>query len=246
VGDITSGHQCAIAILAALWYRERTGRGQVVDMSMVDGLVYILENAIVRYTLSNDIPSPLGTRHPTVTPFRAYPTADSWIVIAIGNDGLWQTLCEAIERPDLAADPRFQTNASRTEHHEALDALLEPITRGRTTEAWAALLEAHRLPHSPIQSVDQVVGDSNIRHRGMVAQVDQPGIGPIEIVGSPFHLSETPGSVRTPAPTLGQHTEEVLRAVLGYEGDRIGELMEAKAVQGPDPEHLRCHEGPGP
>lgn len=246
VGDITSGHQCAIAILAALWYRERTGRGQVVDMSMVDGLVYILENAIVRYTLSEDIPSPLGTRHPTVTPFRAYPTADSWIVIAIGNDVLWQSLCEAIERPDLAADARFQTNALRTQYHEELDALLEPVTRERTTQEWVALLEAHRLPYSPIQSVDQVVGDPNIRHRGMVAQVDQPGIGPVEIVGSPFHLSETPGTVRAPAPTLGQHTAEVLREVLGYEESRVQELIEAGAVQGPVPGDLQSRKGTGP
>ncbi|MFN2229512.1 MAG: CaiB/BaiF CoA transferase family protein [Anaerolineae bacterium] len=245
VGDITAGHQCAIAILAALWYRERTGRGQVVDMSMVDGLVYILENAIVRYTLSGQIPAPLGTRHPAITPFRAYPTADSWIVIALGNDGLWQTFCEAIGRPDLAADARFQTNALRTQHHEELDALLEPVTRGRTTEEWVALLEAHHLPYSPIQNVDQVVHDPNLRHRGMIAEVNQPGMGPVEIVGSPFHLSETPGTVRTPAPTLGQHTEEVLCEVLGYERERIEELIEIGAVkgpvQGPGPS-----EGPGP
>jgi CoA:oxalate CoA-transferase len=235
VGDITAGHQCAIAILAALWYRERTGRGQVVDMSMVDGLVYILENAIVRYTLAGQMPAPLGTRHPAITPFRAYPTADSWIVIALGNDGLWQTFCQAIERPDLAADARFRTNALRTQHHGELDRLLEPVTRQRTTEEWVALLEAHHLPYSPIQNVEQVVHDPNIRHRGMIAQVDQPGMGPVEIVGSPFHLSETPGTVRTPAPALGQHTEEVLRDVLGYEGKRIEELIEIGAVKGPVP-----------
>jgi CoA:oxalate CoA-transferase len=232
VGDITAGHQCAIAILAALWYRERTGRGQVIDMSMVDGLVYILENALVRYTLRGEVPGPLGTRHPTVTPFRAYSTADSWIVIAIGNDGLWQAFCEAIERPELAADERFQSNASRTEHHEALDAILEPVMVEKTTEAWATLLEAHGLPHSPVQHIDKVVHDPNIRYRGMVAEVEQPGIGPVEIAGSPFHLSETPGTVRSPAPTLGQHTVEVLRDVLGYDEGRIEALIEGGAIQG--------------
>lgn len=231
VGDITSGHQCAIGILAALWYRERTGRGQVVDMSMVDGLIYILENAIVRYTLSGQIPVPLGTRHPAITPFRAYPTADSWIVIAIGNDELWHSFCEAIERLDLVSDARFQTNPLRTQHHKELDAILEPITREKTTEEWTALFEVHRLPHSPIQNIDQVIGDPNIRHRNMVVEVDHPAMGPIEIVGSPFHLSETPGTVRSPAPALGQHTEQVLRDVLGYRDSRVQELFESGMVR---------------
>ncbi|MBN1583067.1 MAG: CoA transferase [Anaerolineae bacterium] len=227
VGDITAGHQCAIAILAALWYRERTGKGQIVDMSMVDGLVYILENAIVRYTLSGQIPQPLGTRHPTITPFQAFPTADNWIVIAIGNDTLWNDLCAMLGRPDLAEDERFQTNALRTANQGALNEILAPITRQKTTAEWMAILEAHKLPYSPINSVDQVVQDPNIRYRGMVVEVDQPGMGPIEIVGSPFHLSETPGTVRTPAPLLGEHTKEILSDLLAYPAEQIQALIEA-------------------
>jgi CoA:oxalate CoA-transferase len=230
VGDITAGHQCAIAILAALWYRERTGRGQVVDMSMVDGLVYILENAIVRYTLSRIVPRPLGTRHPAITPFQAFPTADDWIVIALGNDALWHGFCRAIERPDLAEDARFQTNALRTENHAALYATLESVTRQRTTAGWVEVLERHGLPHSPINTADKVIDDPNIRHRKMIVEVDQPGMGPIEIVGSPFHLSETPGAVRTPAPILGEHTEQVLREVLGYTASQVQELSATGAV----------------
>jgi CoA:oxalate CoA-transferase len=226
VGDITAGHQCAIAILAALWYRERTGHGQVVDMSMADGLVYILENAILRYTLSAEVPQPLGTRHPAITPFQAFPTADSWIVVAIGNDALFGRFCTAIERPDLEQDARFQTNASRTEHHAALATIVERVTRSKTTAQWVEVLEAHGLPHSPINAVDQVVDDPNIRYRGMIATVDQPGMGPIQIAGSPFHLSETPGTVRAPAPCLGEHTEQVLREVLGYAPDRIQKLID--------------------
>jgi CoA:oxalate CoA-transferase len=231
VGDITAGHQCAIAILAALWYRERTGQGQVIDMSMADGLVYILENALVRHTLLGQVPSPLGTRHPTVAPFQAFPTADSWIVIAAGNDALWQTLCQAIERPDLAEDPRFASNALRTANHAALQGILSEVTPTRTTAEWAELLEAHGLPYSPINTVDQVVEDPNVRYRGMVVEVDQPGIGPIQIAGSPFHLSETPGKVRAPAPLLGQHTREILREVLGYAPERVQALIESGAAQ---------------
>ncbi len=230
VGDITAGHQCAIAILAALWYRERTGRGQVVDMSMVDGLIYILENAIVRCTLSDQVPQPLGTRHPTVTPFQAFQTADSWVVIAIGNDALWQRFCAAIERPDLAADARFKTNLRRTANHAALNELLGPIVRQRTTAEWAEIMEAFALPYSPINTIDQVVRDRNVRYRGMIAEIDQPALGPIEIAGSPFHLSETPGTVRSPAPLLGQHTEQVLREVLGYDERQIQELIRGQAA----------------
>jgi len=230
VGDITAGHQCAIAILAALWYRERTGRGQVVDMSMVDGLVYILENAIVRYTLNDQIPRPLGTRHPAITPFQAFPTADDWIVVAIGNDALWRRFCAAIERPDLAEETRFQTNVLRTENQAALVAILQPVTRQRTTAQWIEILEEHGLPYSPINTVDKVVDDPNVRYRGMIAEVDQPGMGQIEIVGSPFHLSETPGTVDAPAPRLGEHTEQVLREVLGYSSERIKELIDAAAA----------------
>jgi CoA:oxalate CoA-transferase len=230
VGDIMAGHQCAIAMLAALWHRERTGRGQVVDMSMVDGLVYALENAIVRHTLSGEVPGPLGTRHPAITPFQAFPTADSWVIIAIGNDSLWHTFCTALDRSDLAQDPRFQTNALRTANQPALDEILQQSTRQKTTAQWIEILEAHRLPCSPINTIDAVVDDPNIRYRGMVVEVDQPGIGPLAIAGSPFHLSETPGEVRTPAPLLGQHTEQVLREVLGYSADRIEALLAAQVA----------------
>ena len=230
VGDITAGHQCAIAILAALWHRERTGRGQQVDMSMVDGLVYILENALVRYTLAGEVPRPLGTRHPAITPFQAFRTADGWIVVAIGNDVLWKKLCVAINLPDLAADSRFETNALRTENYEALCPILEDAFAAWTTAKWSAVMEVHQLPYSPIHTIDEIVDDPNIRYRGMIASVEQPGMGQIEIAGSPFHLSETPASVRSPAPLLGEHTAQVLCDVLGYDEQRIQFLFDARIV----------------
>jgi len=230
VGDLFAGHQCAIGILSALWYRERTGEGQIVDMSMVDGLVYVLENAIVRHSATGDVPRPLGTRHPAITPFQAFQTSDSWVIVALGNDALWQRFCEAIERPDLAEDPRFLTNDLRTQHHALLQELLEGITRQRTTAEWVGLLEEHHLPTSPINTVADVVHDPNIRYRNMVVEVDQPGAGPIEIAGSPFHLSETPGRVDHPAPLLGQHTRQILSRVLGYEPAQIERLLDEGAV----------------
>jgi CoA:oxalate CoA-transferase len=225
VGDMFAGHQCAIGILSALWYRERTGRGQVVDMSMVDGLVYVLENAVVRYTLLGQVPTPLGTKHPAITPFQAFRTEDDWIVVAIGNDTLWRRFCQAIGHLHLVDDSRFHTNAVRSENQAELACLLESITRSKSTEQWIAIFEAAGLPHSPVNSIDRIVQDPNIAHRHMMVEVNQPGVGPVTIAGSPFRLSETPGSVDGPAPLLGQHTDEVLAEVLGYSDDKIETLV---------------------
>lgn len=225
VGDMFAGHQCAIGILSALWYRERTGKGQIVDMSMVDGLVYVLENAIVRYTLLGQIPQPLGTKHPAITPFQAFRTGDGWIVVAVGNDALWRRFCEAIAHPELAEDPRFTTNALRTQNQGELANLLEDITQTKTTEQWTVILEKSGLPYSPINTIDRIVEDPNVAYRNMVVEVEQPNVGLVRIAGSPFRLSETPAGVTDPAPLLGQHTEEVLINVLGYPKDRIEELV---------------------
>ena len=234
VGDLTAGQQCAIAVLSALLYRERTGRGQSIDMSMVDGLVYILENAVVRASLAGQIPQPLGTRHPAITPFQGFATGDGWIVIAIGNDALWATFCQAIDHPELLEDERFRTNGLRTANHGALEEILAPVMRARSTASWSATLDAHQLPFSPINNVRDVVQDPNVRYRGMIVEIDQPGIGAIEIAGSPFHLSETPGRVEAPAPMLGEHTVQVLRQVLGYSDERVQALLNANAVMGMD------------
>jgi CoA:oxalate CoA-transferase len=225
VGDMISGHQCAIGILSALWHREKTGRGQAVDISMTDGLVYVLENAIVRYTLAGQVPQPLGTKHPAITPFQAFRTEDDWVVVAVGNDVLWKRLCDALACPELAEDPRFETNALRTQNQHELADLLECVTSTKTTEQWMAILEESGLPYSPVNTVDKVVQDPNINYRNMVVEIDQPHIGPVKIAGSPFHLSETPGCVSAPAPLLGQHTEEVLSGTLGYAQERIEELV---------------------
>ncbi len=225
VGDMFAGHQCAIGILSALWYRERTGKGQIVDMSMVDGLVYVLENAVVRYTLLGQIPQPLGTKHPAITPFQAFRTEDGWIVVAVGNDALWRRFCKAIASPQLAKDSRFMTNALRTQNQGELADLLEGITKTKTTEQWTVILEESGLPYSPINTIDRIVEDPNVAYRNMVVEVEQPNVGSVRIAGSPFHLSETPAGVTDPAPLLGQHTEEILTNVLGYPKDRIEKLV---------------------
>jgi len=230
VGDIVTGYQCAIAILVALLYREKTGIGQKIDISMLDGLVYILENAIVRYTVSGEIPKPLGTMHPTITPFQAYKTEDEWIVVPLGNDHLWTEFCKMINRQDLLNDPRFKTNKLRTEHRDELNEILDKIFESKTYKEWEELFEKNDLPYSPINTIDKVVNDIAVNYRKMITEIDQPKVGKIRIAGSPFKMSETPGSVYAPAPLLGEHTEEVLKNILNYPDNKIEDLRAIGAI----------------
>lgn len=231
VGDIIAGHQGAIGILSALWYRQKTGKGQHVDISMVDGLVSILENAIVRYTMTGEIPKPLGTAHPTITPFQSFKTKDSWIITPIGNDNLWAKFCEAIGRTDLIDDPKFKTNPLRTENRKELIPILADVLKTKTTTEWMEIFEEYNLPYSPLNTIDKVVDDPNINYRKMIVEFEQPKVGKVKTAGSPFRLSETPGSVRTHAPLLGEHTDEVLSNLLNYNNAQIKELREKGVIK---------------
>ncbi len=230
IGDIIAGHQAVIGILAALIHREKTGRGQRYDGSMVDGLFSVLESAVVRYTITGQVPGPLGGMHPTITPFQALRTRDSSIVIAIGNDILWRRFCAVLERPDLADDSRFRTNPVRCENKEELGEILDAEMERKTTEEWIALFEKADLPYGPIHNIREICEDPIIAHRGMLVEVDQPVAGKVRIANSPIRLSETPGGVREPAPLLGQHTEEILKKLLGLSPNQIEELRELKVI----------------
>jgi CoA:oxalate CoA-transferase len=224
IGDIIAGQQAAIGILAALAHREKTGRGQFYDGSMVDGLFSVLESAVARYTISGKIPGPLGGAHPSITPFEAFRTKDSWIIMAAGNDVLWGKLCCILGREELIHDPRFANNHLRTENQPELSAILTEELIKKTTAEWIGICEKADIPYSKINNIKEICEDPVIRHRNMLVTVDQPGVGPVRIAGSPIRLSETPGEVRGPAPLLGEHSAEVLREVLGYTAERIEAL----------------------
>jgi len=231
IGDIMTGTHAAIGILAALIVREKTQEGQYYDGALVDSLLYVLENALVRYTIGKEIPKPLGTIHPTITPFQAYVTRDKWIVIAVGNDKLWRVFCEdVLEKPGLAEDPRFATNPLRTQNREALNKILEEEMGKKSYEEWADLFERYSVPYGPINTIKEACEDRNVNYRKMIAEVEQPGVGKVRIVGSPFRLSSTPGQVYAPAPALGQHTEEILKDLLGYSSERIEKLIKEGAI----------------
>jgi CoA:oxalate CoA-transferase len=224
VGDIIAGQQAVIGILTALSYREKTGRGQFYDGSMVDGLFAVLESAVTRYTITGKIPGPLGGAHPSITPFEAFKTKDSWVIVAAGNNPLWAKLCRILNREDLILDPRFESNHLRTENQPELSGILTAEMIKKTTGEWIEVFEKQDIPYSRINNMKEICEDAIIRHRNMLVTVDQPDVGPVRIAGSPIRLSETPGEVVSPAPRLGEHSEEILRTLLGYDRERIESL----------------------
>lgn len=224
IGDIIAGHQAAIGIMAALIHRDKTGRGQYYDGSMVDGLFAVMESAVVRYTLTGQVPGPLGGMHPTITPFQALRTKDSWIVTAIGNDTLWKRFCGLLGREDLFNDPRFRTNPVRCDNKKELSEILGMEIKKKTTREWIAIFDEADLPYAPINNMKDICEDPIIAHRRMLVEVDQPVAGKMRIANSPIRLSETPGQVREPAPLLGQHTEEILKENLGFSREQIEQL----------------------
>jgi len=234
IGDIFAGHQAAIGILAALMYRQKTGRGQYYDGSMVDGLLSVLENAVVQYTVGHHIPKSLGSAHPSIAPFQSMATRDGWMVIAIGNDAIWKRFCLAIGREDLSQQPQFKTNPLRSRNRRALAEILATEMVKRTTHAWCKILERESIPHSPINNIRQVCEDPCIRHRNMLVEIGQPQMGRIKIAGSPLRLSETPGEVYAPAPLLGQHTAEILKDLLSYTGENVKRLQDEGVINRSD------------
>ena len=212
IGDITAGLFVGIGINAALYHRAQTGAGTKIDVALLDCQIAILENAISRYFATGEVPGPLGSRHPSIAPFEAYATADGHIVIAAGNDALYRTLCVALGRVDLADDPRFRDNRSRSQNVLALKHELEMLLAERPGAHWISLLERAGVPCGPINDVAQAVAHPQVRARNMVIEVDDPAAGPLRMAGSPIKLSGFPDSpCRPSAPTLDQHRAAILR-----------------------------------
>jgi CoA:oxalate CoA-transferase len=214
VGDINAGMFTAIGILAALEHRHKTGEGQKVDVAMLDCQVAILENAIARYVVTGEIPRPAGNKHSSIVPFEPFDTSDGELMIAAGNDGLWQTFCKVTGLEALAADPRFDTNPKRHENYLVLRPMIAEVIMTKPTAEWQKLLDQAGVPNGPINSVDSVIKDEQVLAREMIVEVDHPVAGKLKMPGIPIKLSATPGAILRPAPTLGEHTEEVLRELL--------------------------------
>ena len=224
VGDITAGLFTTIGILAALNSRHETGKGQKVDVAMLDCQVAILENAIARYTVTGEIPKPGGNKHPSIVPFEPFETVDGQIMIAAGNDALWASFCRAIDIEPLCKDDRFSTNPLRNENYHELRPILAKIMKTKTTQEWQDILDNAGVPNGPINTVDKVVADPQVIARDMILEIDHPVSGKIKVPGIPIKLSDTPGDIRMTSPLLGQHTDEILKELLNYDDEKIEEL----------------------
>jgi CoA:oxalate CoA-transferase len=215
IADVTGGLFTLAGIAAALYHREKTGAGTQVDVALFDGQLAILENAIARYVVTGRAPGPTGNRHPAITPFEAYATADRPLVVAAGNDTLFAHLCRALGRPDLAADPRFATNPDRTRHADELKAALEEVLRTAPADHWIAVLEAAGVPCAPVHTVADAVEHPQAQARNMIVTA-----GGLRMAGNPIKLGGFPGPpTRRPAPDLDADGDRI-RAELEGPGER--------------------------
>ncbi|MEE9278430.1 MAG: CaiB/BaiF CoA-transferase family protein [Dehalococcoidia bacterium] len=239
LGDIAAGLYTAIGVLAALHERERSGEGQMLDIAMLDCQIAVLENAVARYFATGKEPQRIGTRHPSATPFQAFPSKDGWLVLALawGVANQWELYCAAIDRVDLINDERFSTSYKRTQNHAELEPILFEAMRKKTTAEWLAILEPYGMPIGPLNTIGQAVEQEQIRQRGMVAEVEHPTVGRLKLANSPLKLSRTPGQARGAAPLFARDTPDVLRELLDLSDERIQELVDEGVVLrdgGPD------------
>ncbi len=230
IGDIGSGIFTALGILAALQERQRSGEGQMIDVSMLDCQMALLENAFSRFFATGEVAQRLGTRHPVLTPFQALPTRDGYIALAAAREDWWQKFCELIERPDLPQDERFKNNVLRTKNHKELEAILSEATSKRTTAEWVDLMEKNDIACGPVNTIDQIAQDPHTLARDMITQVRHAKAGMLKVVNSPIKLSRTPVRLEKASPELGEHTEEILRELLGYKNEGIDRLRSEKAI----------------
>jgi formyl-CoA transferase/CoA:oxalate CoA-transferase len=230
IADIGSGMFAAFGIMTALHARGRTGRGQFVDVSMLEGQLSILQTLISVYLADGQVPRPMGTAYGFLLPYQTFHTKTRDIAIGIGSDKLWKAFCPLMGLGHLTDDPRYSTNAARVENRPSLVATLQDAFLTRTYEEWEAVLDAAGIPVGAINTLDQVVKHPQVAARGALASCDHPIAGALKVVGPPVRLSETPGAIRRPAPLLGQHTDEVLRTQLGLDDAAIDQLRRAGAI----------------
>jgi len=224
LADIMTGMYSATAILAALFNRTETGTGQYIDMALLDVQVGVLANQAMNYLHTGVLPERMGNSHPNVVPYQDFQTQDGYVIIAVGNDGQFARLAQALGKPEWATDARYSANAERVNNRTNLIAMMNEITRGRTTEEWVATLERVGVPCGPINDLEHVFKDPQVVARRMQMSMQHPKYGDVPLVANPIRLSETPVQYRYAPPALGEHTDEVLSDLLGADAQTITRL----------------------
>ena len=230
LADLCGGIFSCEGILAALYQRERTGRGCRIETSMFDGMLNLLSYMATHYLCTGEVPAPQGSAHEFTVPWQAFQAKDGYIVIATRQENFWRKLCGVLGEPALAEDPRFATNPARLQHRDTLVPLIEKIVRARTVREWLRKLRAAEVPAAPVNNLDGAFAEPPVAEREMIVEYDHPDIGRVRLPGNPIKFAGAGATISEPAPRLGEHTDSVLRELLGLSPDDIAGLRHQGAI----------------
>jgi crotonobetainyl-CoA:carnitine CoA-transferase CaiB-like acyl-CoA transferase len=230
ITDVVTGVYASGAIMAALLARERSGRGQHIDCSLLDAQVSALANIASNYLVAGKEATRWGTAHESIIPYQVFNTKDRPIAIAVANQKLWVNFCKLVGKAEWTSDPRFESNPKRVENRDTLLPLVAEVMAEKTCDEWVELMVAAAIPCGPVNNMQNLFADPQVLHRGMLAEVPHPTIGTLRLAGIPIKYSETPAAIRLPPPLLGQHTDEILTSVLGCSPERIEALRAEGAI----------------
>jgi len=229
MGDLAGSMWAVVGILAALYYRQKTGQGQLVDISLLDSLVSLITYPALYYSYGEEVAKPLGSGHQAIVPFQVFKTKDYYLAVACPREKFWVLLCEALKVPELISDPRFLTIGDRLKNKDELYGILNPLFSRKTNAEWEEILVKAGVPCAPVNTIDKVFVDPAIQHRGMVISIDHLG-EELQSFGNPIRMSETPISEYQSAPRLGADNRDILEGLLGYGPEKIEKLKKKKII----------------